>query len=67
MPRKRILLSTDLQNMEGLRVKAREEAGLDNSTTDFGLEDFNFGSNTITRTLFEHLEETNFTGITVST
>ncbi len=56
----------DLQSDEDLRVAARKEAEIDNSTTDFGLEDFTYRNNIIAETMFGHLNRTNFTGITVS-
>ncbi len=47
----------------------RREAGIEAELEDpdgFGLENFTYKNRIIAETMFRHLEETNFTGLTVS-
>ena len=58
-------LIVDINNNETLRRLAGEEAGLANPS-GFSLEDFMYDNVIIAETMFRHLENTEFVGLSVS-
>lgn len=62
MTSKQSILLTDIENNSELNGKAREEAGL---TSSFRIENFTYNNSAIVEVLFNHLERTQFQGITV--
>ena len=56
-------MRTDLQNNATLNMLAAQAEKLNG--TEFTLEDFTYQNNIVETIMFRHLEQTNFTGITV--
>ena len=55
---------TDLQADEVLSEKAKEQSNVSGNGT-FNLGDFTYNTSAVADTIFQHLQESNFMGITV--